>query len=911
MLDLACGHWSDSRLSMVTVKTPRDPDPLGPEASRGMKLIAPTTLSMHMKKNHSRSQQLRHPRSGASFLDTAPLTLLLWAVLGSLVSLNAAELKQARVSQVINDVKLLPSQAAPRPAAVRDEVREGTAVRTGLESRAELTFTDQTIARLGASTVFSFNQGTRNLDLGGGAMLLRVPKNAGGAQINTSAVTAAITGTTVMLEYHPDAFIKFIILEGTGRVFRRGHVGESVLLHAGQMLIVNPNGKGLPEPVDVDLDRLMKTSLLINGFDPLPSGDLIARAISTQDAIKGSGGLIETNLVIFGSGTTVALLDPTHSNALDQANSNEVREATLSPTPTTPTPTPMTPPPTPMTPTPTPDKFGTPPVIASSTPYQITNDTVIITDPTITTNGQSNLGTIYRGLEIDGPASQWLFGSTSDFDNMIGFDRNVFVTGRLPLAAFKFSSLDLIGNPTVIIGEGGTNSLALVSVGDLTSGAPGGALTFGGLNLLLATQDGSITLTSDLTFQDIPNLGVYARGADSTLTFDAAVSGASIVVLYSEGNIAATNSLAIDVTSETAGLNGLVLSLIAGQAITIGQDLTLSATNSGVITNALITLGSFLGDTTVNGVNGVNLTLDNTGFQIGGTASLGVSSGGNLTSSSIDLFLDNNGGGSIGSDANIFFDVGGTLTTGDFASLTINNGDTGGTIGSSASLDLTATAISIGSSLSVTIANNSGGSIAGDATLSVISLGILTTGADSGFSIDNSIFSNEGVFVGGEIGGNATINLLATNVTSGGGLFTFLYNDGGGLIGGDALIAASLGGSLTTQGDLFFDVQNSADTDTEATLPGGTIGGSASVTVAASGPITSLGLGEFAVLNNDFRFLDTGGTIGGNATVLLAATGISTGSFFQPLVNNSNGIIGGDASVSVAVSGDVSVGADR
>ncbi len=76
-------------------------------------------------------------------------------------------------------------------------------------------------------------------------MLLRVPKNAGGAQINTAAVTAAITGTTVMLEYHPDAYIKFIILEGTGRIFRNDRVGESVLLHAGQMLIVNPKGKGV------------------------------------------------------------------------------------------------------------------------------------------------------------------------------------------------------------------------------------------------------------------------------------------------------------------------------------------------------------------------------------------------------------------------------------------------------------------------------------------------------------------------------------------------------------------------------------------------------------------------------------------------------------------------------------------
>ncbi|MDQ3545935.1 MAG: hypothetical protein M3429_05375, partial [Verrucomicrobiota bacterium] len=60
---------------------------------------------------------------------------------------QAAQLKEARVSQVVRDVKLLPQQAAPRAAAIRDEVREGTAVRTGIESRAELTFTDETLAR--------------------------------------------------------------------------------------------------------------------------------------------------------------------------------------------------------------------------------------------------------------------------------------------------------------------------------------------------------------------------------------------------------------------------------------------------------------------------------------------------------------------------------------------------------------------------------------------------------------------------------------------------------------------------------------------------------------------------------------------------------------------------------------------
>src|SRR5437588_6781869 len=155
-------------------------------------------------------------------------SLLLLVALALAQFLTAAQLKEARLTQVVKDVKLLRTQTAPRPAVVSDEVRDGTAVRTGVDSRAELTFTDFTLARLGANTIFSFTEGTRNLDLKDGAMLLRVPKDAGGVKINTAAVTAAITGTTVMLEYHPHSYIKFIILEGTGRIFLPNRLGESV-----------------------------------------------------------------------------------------------------------------------------------------------------------------------------------------------------------------------------------------------------------------------------------------------------------------------------------------------------------------------------------------------------------------------------------------------------------------------------------------------------------------------------------------------------------------------------------------------------------------------------------------------------------------------------------------------------------
>ena len=47
----------------------------------------------------------------------------------------AAQLKEATVTQIIREVQLLPTQAAPRPAVVNDSVRDGTAVRTGADSR--------------------------------------------------------------------------------------------------------------------------------------------------------------------------------------------------------------------------------------------------------------------------------------------------------------------------------------------------------------------------------------------------------------------------------------------------------------------------------------------------------------------------------------------------------------------------------------------------------------------------------------------------------------------------------------------------------------------------------------------------------------------------------------------------------
>ena len=243
------------------------------------------------------------------------LLALAW-VFASAGSTIAAQLKEATITQIVNDVQLHPRQAATRSGALNDSVPSGSEVHTGINSRAELTFTDQTSARLSANTIFSFNNETRNLDLTAGAMLLRVPKRIRGATITTGAVTAAINGATVIAEYHQNAYTKFISLEGTVRVYLKRRWGESVLVRPGQMLITNPNPTGgLANPVDVDLQRLLTTSVLITEFPPLASQNLIAKETEKQQRAKSKRTLIDTNLVIAGKGTVVSLTNPAQMTA--------------------------------------------------------------------------------------------------------------------------------------------------------------------------------------------------------------------------------------------------------------------------------------------------------------------------------------------------------------------------------------------------------------------------------------------------------------------------------------------------------------------------------------------------------------------------------------------------------------------
>jgi hypothetical protein len=188
---------------------------------------------------------------------------------------NAAGSKQARVTQIIHEVKLLPADAAAREAALNDKVSEDTGVRTGGESRSELTFPDLTITRLGANTIFSFNKSGRTANVESGSILLRVPKDSGGGTIRSSAVTVAITGTTVIFEGSRGGRNKLYTLEGSSRVALKKKPGDWRKVAAGQVLDVPPGATTLPMPQNFDVAQLMRTHPLITDFKPLPSAPLI------------------------------------------------------------------------------------------------------------------------------------------------------------------------------------------------------------------------------------------------------------------------------------------------------------------------------------------------------------------------------------------------------------------------------------------------------------------------------------------------------------------------------------------------------------------------------------------------------------------------------------------------------------
>jgi len=212
-------------------------------------------------------------------------------------TLHSAPLKSATVTEVKNEVRIARESDAERAAAIKDTVAGRDVLRTGKKSRAELEFSDKSIARLGSNTVFSFDPQSRDMRIDRGTALIHVPPGLSGAKISTPAATAAIHGDVVAMRVNDQGVTQVVALlrDAAGPVtVTFNKTGESRTLEPGQLLTLDPMATRIPEPLNVAVDVFVQTSNLAGGFKkelPATAQNEIKQAQVIQEREIRSGNL--------------------------------------------------------------------------------------------------------------------------------------------------------------------------------------------------------------------------------------------------------------------------------------------------------------------------------------------------------------------------------------------------------------------------------------------------------------------------------------------------------------------------------------------------------------------------------------------------------------------------------------------
>ena len=219
---------------------------------------------------------------------------------------EGGSLKEAEITALIGEGRLLKAGAVLQPILPNDRLHDGFGVSTSANSRAELAFNNQAIIRLSAEAALNF-KARSFLELTRGAVLIEMPRGVK-TKIESAGVAAGVSGATAVFEYEAPAF-KLLVLQGSARLYRPRHFGDSILVGAGRMVFGDVR-TALTNPVDFDIDRFLKTCPLIQAFSPLESEKLMAAESQKQQRARSRKTLIDTNLVIFGGGSSLSVVDP-------------------------------------------------------------------------------------------------------------------------------------------------------------------------------------------------------------------------------------------------------------------------------------------------------------------------------------------------------------------------------------------------------------------------------------------------------------------------------------------------------------------------------------------------------------------------------------------------------------------------
>ena len=463
---------------------------------------------------------------------------------------HAIDLKQSKLTQVVNDVQIISAgDQKQKSATVNDLFSMPDILRTGTASRAELVAQDETVARVGANTIFSFDPANRTIDLKQGSLLFHSPHGKGGGTIHTGSATASVLGTTLIVTTTPNGGLKVLDLEGEVEV--KFLNGLKQKLDPGQMTFILPGGNQLAPVIIFRLDELTQNSLLGKGFSQsLDSLPLIKNQVEKQIKLIQSGKASDTGLY---AGNDAG------PNQVEVLDVNTISHGQQVP-----------PPPPPVTPTP-------PPVVHSLGDAEGADATInqsSLTDASI----PSPPNHVFTAPQF--PLTGISFFGAQTFAAFVA--RNVFV--NTPAVGLDPLLVDLSPYSSLV-------NFALVAVHGFNIE---GSVTFNGLS-----SSDNLSLIAGHQFSLTPGIAVRADVKNFTLTSPAALTLDNVGLYNYANNINLRSGAAVSF------LNGSLVYAVGGLIVSAVNDIS-SAGSHFIASSVLLTPlnGSILFDSTTVDASG-------------------------------------------------------------------------------------------------------------------------------------------------------------------------------------------------------------------------------------------------------------------------------------------------------------------
>jgi hypothetical protein len=175
-------------------------------------------------------------------------------------------------------------------AVLNDKIESNTQIGTGEQSMCELSLDDKSVTRIGANAIFSFTEKDRLVKCDKGTFLVSKDPETETITVTTGSVTAAISGSTVVLDVKDDA-THIAVAETTKGVIVTDKNGKSMTLQSGEGISATPNGMTSSSPKSVDVKDLTSSSPLFTekGLAPLANDALIKGVASAQETAKAQG----------------------------------------------------------------------------------------------------------------------------------------------------------------------------------------------------------------------------------------------------------------------------------------------------------------------------------------------------------------------------------------------------------------------------------------------------------------------------------------------------------------------------------------------------------------------------------------------------------------------------------------------